>query len=615
MKTRLAGLLVAGAIGLMVSGCAGTQDEPITDQPPAAESGPASPVTHDESTSTPDASATPAESAPAPQARPAESVPATSASPDESTSPDAPSDEAIGDDPVADDVVWGSDAITLTRIGEYVSGAGFDEGGAEIAAYDPAKARLFSTNGETKQIDIIDLSDPTRPITIGAIDPLSDQPGAKGANSVACADGVLVAAVEHEEDGENGFAMFYTTDGAFIRSVEIGVLPDMATFSNDGRYALIALEAKPYVVDGEIRDPEGGVAIIDTHEETIDIVSFRSATWVNGESIRAPLAEHLGEPRHHDFEPEYIAVREDGRKAYVGLQENNAIAVVNIQSASILGVYGLGFKDHSIEGNGLDADKSDDSAVIATAPLMGVYMPDSIAAYIAGDGRTYVITANEGDAREIEDDEMIYTDIGEVDDLSPNDLAEGYEVDLTAYPGKEFLLDLGKNDDGLYEQLYVGGGRSFSILDADRGLRRVYDSGDEFERYIATTYPDVFNCADDNLQIDDRSDDGGPDPEGATVGTVGDRVYAFIGLEKFGGVMVYDVTVPADAFFVTYVTGRNLSAEVDRDKEYHDLSYANTGDIGPEGLLFIPAEDSPTGFPLLTVSNEVSGTIEVYEIR
>ena len=163
---------------------------------------------------------------------------------------------------------------------------------------------------------------------------------------------------------------------------------------------------------------------------------------------------------------------------------------------------------------------------------------------------------------------------------------------------------LGDTDgDGDYDQLYSYGGRSFSIWN-DQG-QLVYDSGDDLERITAERYPDYFNASNSNNNFDNRSDDKGPEPEGVTTGEINGRTYAFIGLERIGGVMIYDVTDPSKASFVQYVNNRDFSAATDS---------AEAKDLGPEGLVFVSAEDSPNGKPLLIVANEVSGTTTFYEI-
>ncbi|MEL6187331.1 MAG: alkaline phosphatase, partial [Myxococcota bacterium] len=138
--------------------------------------------------------------------------------------------------------------------------------------------------------------------------------------------------------------------------------------------------------------------------------------------------------------------------------------------------------------------------------------------------------------------------------------------------------------------------------------RLVYDSGSAFERFFANYFPDGFNATNDENGADARSDDKGPEPEGVALGTINGRTYAFIGLERVGGIMVYDVTQPQSPDFVQYVTNRDFGAD---DAA---LQAATAGDLGPEGVAFVSAADSPTGAPLVLVGNEITGSTTVYSI-
>ncbi|BAQ66145.1 choice-of-anchor I domain-containing protein [Geminocystis sp. NIES-3709] len=153
-----------------------------------------------------------------------------------------------------------------------------------------------------------------------------------------------------------------------------------------------------------------------------------------------------------------------------------------------------------------------------------------------------------------------------------------------------------------YDELYAFGTRSFTIWDSEGNL--VFDSGDDFERITAQAFPDYFNASNSNNDFDNRSDNKGPEPEGVTVGTIYGETYAFVGLERIGGVMVYNVTNPETPEFVQYINTRDF----EQDPE------TNLTDSGPEGLIFISAQDSPNGKPLLVVSNEVSNTTNVFEL-
>jgi hypothetical protein len=160
--------------------------------------------------------------------------------------------------------------------------------------------------------------------------------------------------------------------------------------------------------------------------------------------------------------------------------------------------------------------------------------------------------------------------------------------------------DSGKNAAGQCNKLWSYGARSFTIWSVgSSGLTRVFDSGDEFERRTLTLTEARFNASHDNNDLDGRSASKGPEPEGVTVAKFGDKVFAFIVLERVGGVMVYDVTTPSASRFVTYFNSRNALA----------------GDRGPEGIAFVPADRSPNGKPLLLVGHEVSGSTAVLQVN
>jgi hypothetical protein len=253
--------------------------------------------------------------------------------------------------------------------------------------------------------------------------------------------------------------------------------------------------------------------------------------------------------------------------------------------------------------NPIDASDEDGMINLTSWPIFGMYQPDAIAAFEAA-GQTYLITANEGDSRDYEG----FSEAVEVADLS---------LDAEAFPDAETLQQetaLGRlavtgslgdvDEDGDYDQLYVFGARSFSIWEADGNL--VYDSGGQLERMIAQLNPAYFNAANTENNFDSRSNNRGPEPEGLAVGVIAGRTYAFIGLEQASGVAVFDITDPTAPQFVDYIGNRDFSGQPDED---------TAGDLGPEGLIFIPAEDSPTGEALLVVANEISGSTTIYEIR
>ncbi len=497
--------------------------------------------------------------------------------------------------------------ISMAPIGSYHSGI-FNEGGAEIVAHDPETQRVFTVNAGLSTVDVLDISDPSSPAKIMTIDisPYGDSP-----NSVAVHNGVVAVAVANPSP-EEGAVAFFDADGNFISSVAVGAGPDMLTFTPNGQRVLVANEGEPadYCAPGLDHDPEGSVSIIDVRGGVEDLsqsdVTTATFTQFNDAALDASI--RIFGPNAtvaQDLEPEYITVSHDSKTAWVVLQENNAIATLDIKKGKFTDIFGLGFKDHSLAGNGIDASDRDDTINIANWPVKGVYMPDGIASY-KSKGKTYLVTANEGDAREWD----CYAEEARIKDLT---------LDPAAFPNASDLQEdenIGRltvttangdaNDDGMYEELYAFGARSFSIWDENG--QQVFDSADDFEQITAEALPAYFNANhEDNSAstFDNRSDNKGPEPEGVVLGKVRGMTIAFVGLERIGGIMAYDITNPASPSFLSYANNRTFEVPADSPA---------AGDLGPEGLAFIKADDSPTGKPLLVVGNEVSGTTTIYEI-
>jgi 2',3'-cyclic-nucleotide 2'-phosphodiesterase / 3'-nucleotidase / 5'-nucleotidase len=226
--------------------------------------------------------------------------------------------------------------------------------------------------------------------------------------------------------------------------------------------------------------------------------------------------------------------------------------------------------------------------------------------------KTFLITANEGDAREYDRFEEAVR-IGDDDDviLDSEVFPNGAVLKNDANLGRlNITTTMGKSAAGLYTELFAFGARSFSIWDSTGKL--AYDSGDLLERITAEAYPSNFNASNDNNTFDSRSDDKGPEAEGVVIGKVLGTPYAFIGLERIGGVAVFDVSDPAAPKFIEYVNNRNFDVEPETDDEQGNPA---AGDLGPEGLLFISHVASPNGRPLLVVGNEISGTTTIYQIK
>ena len=517
-------------------------------------------------------------------------------------------------------------ASGLRLIGSYSNGI-YDDDAAAISTYDSLTQSVFVTNKSTNQIDILNISNPARPFLTQSISIKKLNSSLGNVNSVAFSNGILAAAVENQNTQAPGQVLFFNAAGEFLNSVEVGALPDMLTFTPQGNKLLVANEGEP---SGDYQvDPEGSVSIIDLangvtslNQNQVTHVGFDNISLVGDVRIFGPNASVA-----QDLEPENITVAENGETAWVTLQENNAIAILDLIDGEFEQVVGLGFKDHSLAGNGLDASDKDGAIDITTYDnLYGIYQPDEIDSYQV-DGKTYLITANEGDSRQYE-----FEDNNGEEKVSFNEETTVKELTLdpTAFPNAEELQaeevlgnlevtnTLGDPDgDGNFDRLFAFGGRSFSIWDEEGNL--VWDSGDRLEQLIAREFPDFFNSNNDENNFDNRSDNKGPEPEGISIGMVDDRIWAFIGLERVGGVVSYDVTDPFNPFLVDYTNNRDFSIDFDLDAEGDPdptpAQLAAVGDLGPEGLLFISTQDSPIDRPLLVVSNEVSGSTSIFAVE
>jgi DNA-binding beta-propeller fold protein YncE len=449
---------------------------------------------------------------------------------------------------------------------------------SEISAYDPVTKRLFTVNNASKPlVDVLDLS--AFP-TITKLTPIDMSALGGIANSVAVSEGKLAIALEATTKQANGSVVIVNTSTLTqIKQITVGALPDMVTFSPDGKFIVTANEGEPnaaYTVD-----PEGSISIINVADNySVKTLTFGAFAGIypqlasNGFRVFGPNASFA-----QDIEPEYVTVASDSRKAFVTLQENNAIAEVDLISGAITKLYPLGSKDYSLAVNGIDPSDRDSKIDLRTVPVRSLYLPDAIASFSVG-GIAYLITANEGDARE-------YTTFDEQSRVS------SLNLDATAFPNAAVLKQnanlgrlrvtntLGDTDgDGDYDVLYGFGGRGFSILNAAT-LQLVYEPGKSLEEHVVSA----------GIYDDDRSDDKGIEPEGVTVGMVHNKPIAFIALERVDAVAVYDVSNPAAPQFIKLI---------------------KTGDA-PEGILFVPATESPNGKSLLITSNEGDGTVKFYQ--
>ncbi|WP_100402111.1 choice-of-anchor I family protein [Bacillus sp. FJAT-42315] len=505
------------------------------------------------------------------------------------------------------------EGFPVQQIAQYDSLAG--EGGTEILAYDTESKQAFVTNGAKSGLDILSFgnlkSDSFQNIPSKKRILVKDFgiEQAKDITSVAVhpTKDIVALSVVSDPKTDPGFIVFLTKQGEFLTKVQVGALPDMVTFTPDGQKVLVANEGEPN--DDYSVDPEGSISMIDISKgvKKNETLTAKTLTFTN-----VPLDDQVRVGSKgtvlQQLEPEYISVTADSKKAFVSLQENNAIATIDLEANKIVNVKGLGVKDHSIAGNELDG-KKDKKINIEKLPLLGYYMPDAIDVYTTG-GKTYILTPNEGDAR----DYAAYSEEAKIKDIQKEIKLDakhyqGYtqeELDkLTADGLLDQLADTNITTEngkvnGTYESLHTYGARSFSIFDAET-MELVFDSGSQFETIIAKAQPEYFNTTNDEIAFDKRSSAKGPEPETVVKGSIDGKNYAFVALERQSAIMVYDITNPKQSKFVTMVSSRDFSADV-------------KGDVSPEGLQFIAADKSPTGQPLLMATHEVSGTVAVYEL-
>lgn len=474
------------------------------------------------------------------------------------------------------------DASTFSEIGSLDIG---ETGAAEISAFDPVTKRLFVVKNEGEgdpnplnQIEVIDFTDPSSMKVISRIS-VASYGGA--VNSLSVHDGKLAAAIEAADKQANGkVVVFKTSDYSKIAEIAVGALPDMVSFTPDGKYIITANEGEPDA--SYINDPAGTVSIISVNDNysvtTLDFLSMagqENALVQKGFRIFGP-----GKNFVKDIEPEYVTISADSKTAWVTLQENNAIAKIDIMSKTISNIFPLGFKDYNITGNEIDPSNVSAGYKPEKWPVKGMYLPDAIAV-LESNGIPYLFTANEGDARE-------YAGFSEILRVEDN----GIKLDPTVFPN---VAELKKKDqlgrlnitstlgdidgDGDLDELYSYGSRSFSVWNGLTGTQ-VFDSKNELDT----------KCAAASTYDDGRSDDKSVEPEGIAIGTVGHKKIAFVGMERADAIAVYDITIPTAPLF---------------------LQLLKCGDA-PEGVLFIPAKNSPTKKSLLVVSSEGDGVVKVY---
>ncbi|MFB1000441.1 MAG: choice-of-anchor I family protein [Colwellia sp.] len=562
-------------------------------------------------------------------------------------------------------------ALNVVIVGRFATGI-YGKSAAEIVQFHKNSNSAFAINSASNQIEVINL---TNLSTTEVGNPLADESLSSNAftfplsvvvknsvgdeknmllgavNSIAIKGDLLAIAIEGEVKQAHGAILFYSLneigEGTFIKAVEAGALPDMVTFTPDGKKVLVANEGEPNA--DYSNDPEGSISVISVVDlmptdvaMTINLVSYfvfcyytlLPEEFYTDTKRLAILSEAgvkfagpIGNTVAKDLEPEYIATSSNSEMAYVSLQENNAIGIINLKDLTIE-VKSLGYKDWGKYQ--LDFTNKDEVPEFKNIQgLYGMYQPDTLASY-SWNGSTFIVSANEGDARDYDgySEEVRVKDIIDPDELNQT-LSTELQSQYDQSGGKNYLGRLkvttalgDKDQDGEFEKLFSYGARSFSIW--DKNVNLVFDSGDDFGKISSAILGNDFNAAHTKNKGDNRSDDKGGEPEAIDVGEIEGRTYAFISQERAGDLFVYDITNPFNTAFVTHYNNRDFTVDYEMDDDLADPCDSNegmdctqvnmAGDLGPESIKFIAASDSPTNNPLLIIGNEVSGTVTVYQV-
>jgi len=427
---------------------------------------------------------------------------------------------------------------------------------AEIPVWDASTRTLWVIGGNG--LDVLDLGgNRLQSYTTTAFGGINSLAISGQTLALAFTNGLATSAPGSVQFFDTGTFLAQGGAAAYLGGVNAGAVPDMITWANGGKTLLVANEGER---QSNSDNPPGSISLIDVQRNgglttTVKTATFgafdgqEAALRSQGVRIQAGVAASIA------FEPEYIAVAPGGKTAMVTLQENNALAVLDLQTAQITGILPLGKKDFSLPGNGIDPSDRDfisgnsgpTRIELRNVPVKGLYMPDAIVSYSAG-GKAFYLMANEGDAF-VDDADIVR--LGNVT-LDPAVFPNADDLKLEKNLGRLNILREGADGSGSstnMSEIVAMGGRSFSIRDADGKL--VYDSGKILEEEANSR----------GVYADGRSDDKGVEPEGVTVYELNGRTLAFIGLERTtrSAVAIFDITDPAHASFLDMIVSDDAS--------------------------------------------------------
>jgi hypothetical protein len=517
--------------------------------------------------------------------------------------------------------------VKVTEISAIASGDG--EGSHEIVTYHAGSKRIFATNGVKNSIDIFDISDVANPKKVSSV---SLAPYGNDVTSVAAGKDVVVAAVLVTETFSatgvpttpNGKIVVFDTNGKVLSSADVlGVLPDAVTFAPNGTTALVAIEASPVCAKDnpataakeetdytKASDPVGGVSVVDLSNPASPVLRFAGFDQFTIAEMRAKgiAISSVVNNVSKDFEPEFVTAV-DNNYAYVTIQEANAIGKLNIETATFESIT-RAFESKIAYVARDTSDRDSGAGPRNYSNVVGASQPDAIAGFKVGSGQ-YFVTANEGDARE-------YTCLN--DDLRGSAL----KVDTRRFPDWKTLSgsaalgrakvnpNIGDKDgDGDIDTIHLRGSNSMTMY---RNGMPIWDSGELLDQIQTKAFGVANINGSHSLSSDkstmnyvgqDRSDDKGTEPEGVAVGMVGDRRIAILGLERMTALAIFDITEPRNPVFQEWLQMLPTKATPAKDVKHWS----------PEGIVFVPANKSPSGRALIITSYELSGSLSIHQIE
>ncbi|MDZ7847705.1 MAG: choice-of-anchor I family protein [Owenweeksia sp.] len=477
----------------------------------------------------------------------------------------------------------------------------FDDAGTRNIAFSKFKRRLFSTNASTLEIELYGYQDIFKPYLIKSMDVSSTL---TKLHSLDAYNDLAVVTGDGNSPQLSGKILFYDDQGNYLLQLSTGPSPRHVRFTPDGSKVIVSNEGIPD--SSYSTDPLGSVSIINLSvglqnltQANVKVVTFERLDTVAYDPMIRVYGNNGMQAPSRDIEPGAIAINNSSTKAYISLQENNAIAIIDLFSGSLDTVVGIGYLDHS--ATGIDASDVAQNINIGTyGRLFGMHQPGGMA-FISGND-SYLVTANTGAAREYNGyNEVIRVKNQPVD---PGDFNLTNNLTDSLLGRLKITQALGDMTGNLlHDSLFSFGSRSISVIDSS-GME-IWNSGDQIEQTLATMHAANFNStADSNNSYKNRSDDMGAEPEAVAVGEVDGVQYAFVALKKMGGIMIYNLSDPTSPQFEMYELNRNFSAMANSPA---------AGDLGPSSLRFVPASQTAEGIATLYIANEVSGTISVYQ--